>query len=254
MRRLRGLLFTKLLVFNTIIGSLWAVVLWPLPHRIAYFFAVRCWAVANLWLLRVLCGVSWELSGQENLPDRPSVVLMKHSSAFETIAQALLFPSQTWLLKRELLFLPVFGWGLAAMRCVGVDRAGGGRAIRAVVRGGKARIEEGLWVIVFPEGTRVAPGEVGTYAPGGAMIASAAGCPVVPVAHNAGDHWPRRSSMKTPGTIRVVIGEPIDPRGSGAREITLRAQQWIEKEVCRLRDDKRRYSRNSRMLTDDSGH
>ena len=116
MRRLRGLLFTKLLVFNTIIGSLWAVVLWPLPHRLAYFFAVRCWAVANLWLLRVLCGVSWEVTGLENLPDRPSVVLMKHSSAFETIAQALLFPRQTWLLKRELMFLPIFGWGLAAMR------------------------------------------------------------------------------------------------------------------------------------------
>ena len=240
MRRLRGLLFTKLLVFNTIIGSLWAVVLWPLPHRLAYFFAVRCWAVANLWLLRVLCGVSWEVTGLENLPDRPSVVLMKHSSAFETIAQALLFPRQTWLLKRELMFLPIFGWALAAMRCVGVDRARGSRAVRAVIRRGKARIEEGLWVIVFPEGTRVAPGEAGTYAPGGAMIASAAGCPVVPVAHNAGDFWPRRSAVKIPGTIRVVVGEPMDSRAGGARAITRGAQEWIETEVRRLRDNKRR--------------
>ena len=239
MRRLRGMLFTKLLVFNTIIGSLWALVLWPLPHRLAYFFAVRCWAVGNLWLLRVLCGVSWEVTGLENLPERPSVVLMKHSSAFETIAQALLFPRQTWLLKRELMFLPIFGWALAAMRCVGVDRARGSRAIRAVIRRGKARIEEGLWVIVFPEGTRVAPGEAGTYAPGGAMIASAAGCPVVPVAHNAGDFWPRRSFLKIPGTIRVVIGEPLDSRAGRARAITRSAQEWIEKETYRLRDDNR---------------
>ncbi len=240
MRRLRGLMFTKLLVFNTIIGSLWAVVLWPLPHRLAYFFAVRCWAVANLWLLRVLCGVSWEVTGLENLPDRPSVVLMKHSSAFETIAQALLFPRQTWLLKRELMFLPIFGWGLAAMRCVGVDRARGSRAIRAVIRGGKARIDEGLWVIVFPEGTRVAPGEEGSYAPGGAMIASAAGCPIVPVAHDSGDFWPRRSVVKTPGTIRVVIGKPMNPRSGSAREVTRGAQAWIEAEVRRFRENKRR--------------
>ena len=239
MRRLRGLMFTKLLVFNTIIGSLWAVVLWPLPHRLAYFYAVRCWAVANLWLLRVLCGVSWEVTGLENLPDRPSVVLMKHSSAFETIAQALLFPRQTWLLKRELMFLPIFGWGLAALRCVGVDRARGSRAIRAVIRDGKTRIEEGLWVIVFPEGTRVAPGEEGSYAPGGAMIASAASCPIVPVAHDSGDFWPRRSVVKTPGTIRVVIGKPMNPRSGSAREVTRSAQAWIEAEVRRLRENKR---------------
>lgn len=231
MRRIAGLLFTVLLVVNTIAGSLWALVLWPLPHRVAYFFAVRCWAVVNLWLLRVLCGVSWEVQGQENLPLLPSVVLMKHSSAFETIAQALLFPRQTWMLKRELLFVPVFGWALATMRCIGVDRARGGKGIRAVIRRGKARITDGLWLVVFPEGTRVAPGETGTYAPGGAMIAAAARCPIVPVAHNAGDHWPRRSASKRPGTIRVVIGEPIDPGVGGAREITRRAELWIENEL-----------------------
>ncbi len=237
MKRLAGLMFTVLLVFNTVVASLWAVVLWPAPHRIAYFFAVRCWAGANLWLLRVLCGVSWEVKGLENLPDEPSVVLMKHSSAFETIAQALLFPRQTWMLKRELLFLPIFGWALAAMRCIGVDRARGGKAIRSVIRQGKSRIEEGLWVIVFPEGTRVAPGETGAYAPGGAMIASAARCPVVPVAHNAGDHWPRRSASKNRGAIRIVIGPALDSVGNGARAITEQAREWIEAEVDNLRAD-----------------
>lgn len=237
MRRLAALLFTGLLVFNTVAGSLWALLLRPFPHRIAYFFSVRCWAVANLWLLRVLCGVSWQVQGLGNLPDRPSVVLMKHSSAFETIAQALLFPRQTWMLKRELLYLPIFGWGLAAMRCIGVDRARGGKAIRSVVRQGRNRIEEGLWVIVFPEGTRVAPGETGSYAPGGSMIASAARCPLVPVAHNAGDHWPRRSAAKTPGTIRIAIGPPLDTDSRGARELTRLAREWIETEVERLRSD-----------------
>ncbi|MDE0244068.1 MAG: lysophospholipid acyltransferase family protein [Gammaproteobacteria bacterium] len=239
MRRLSGLLFTALLVANTVAGSLWAVVLWPLPHRLRYFFAVRCWALANLWLLRVLCGVSWEASGRENLPAGPCVVLMKHSSAFDTIVQTLLFPRQTWMLKRELMFVPIFGWGLASMRAIGVDRARGPKGIRSVIRQGQARLrDEGLWVIVFPEGTRVAPGEVGHYAPGGAMIASAAACPVVPVAHNAGDHWPRRSATKQPGAIRIVIGRPLDSTGVGARKITQEAKSWIEAEVRQIRSDK----------------
>lgn len=236
MRRLSGLLFTTLLVVNTVAGSLWAIVLWPLPHRIRYFFAVRCWAVANLWLLRILCGVSWEASGRGNLPERPCVVLMKHSSAFDTIVQAVLFPPQTWLLKRELLLLPIFGWGLSGMRAIGVDRSRGAKGIRSVIRQGRARIEqEALWVIVFPEGTRVAPGEAGQYAPGGAMIATAARCPVVPVAHNAGDHWPRRSATKKPGTIRIVVGQPLDSTRASARKLTEGAKNWIETEVRTIR-------------------
>ena len=236
MNRLRGWLFSCLFVFNTIVGSVWAVALWPLPHRVGYFFAVRCWATANLWLLRVICGVDWKVEGAERLPAGPSVVLMKHSSTFETIAQALLFPRQTWILKRELLLLPVFGWALRAMRAIGVDRRRGGRAIRAVIRRGKQRIADGLWIVVFPEGTRMAPGESGNYAPGGAMIASAAGCPVVPVAHNAGDFWPRRSASKKTGTISVVIGPPLDSSRHGARRLTEDAKRWIESEVGMLRD------------------
>lgn len=240
MDRLKGWLFSGLLVFNTIAGSLWAIALWPLPHRIRYFFAVRCWAAANLWLLRVVCGVDWEVRGVHHLPAEPGVVLMKHSSAFDIIVQAVLFPRQIWLLKRELLFVPIFGWALAAVGCVGVDRARGARAIRGVVRAGKDRIGQGLWVMVFPEGTRMAPGETGNYAPGGVMIAAAARCPVVPVAHNAGDHWPRRSAVKNPGTIRIVIGPPLDAHGPGAREATRNAQAWIEEEVERIREISRK--------------
>ena len=240
MVRLRGWLFSGLLVFNTLAGSLWAVALWPLPHRFRYFFAVRCWAVANLWLLRVICGVDWDVRGAHRLPARPSVVLMKHSSAFDIIVQAVLFPRQVWLLKRELLFVPIFGWALAAVGCVGVDRARGARAVRGVVRACRDRIDRGLWVMVFPEGTRVAPGERGHYAPGGAMIAAAARCPVVPVAHDAGDHWPRRSAAKRPGTIRIAIGPPLDTRGVGARDLTRKAEAWIEAEVEKIRDFKRR--------------
>ena len=235
MKHLCGLLFTALLVVNTAAGSLWAVILRPFPHRMRYFLAVRCWAAANLWLLRVLCGVSWEVKGQENLPQRPCVVLMKHSSAFDTIVQALLFPRQTWLLKRELMLVPIFGWGLASMRAIGVNRSRGARGIRSVIRQGKQRInEEGLWVVVFPEGTRVAPGEAGNYAPGGAMIASAAGCAVVPVAHNAGEHWPRRSATKKPGAIRIVIGPPVDSNGVSARKLTEGAKRWIEAECQKM--------------------
>ncbi len=232
---LRGWLFTGFLVLNTIAGSFWALVLWPLPYRIRHFLAVRCWAEANLWLLRTICGVGWEVRGLSRLPTEPGVVLMKHSSAFDIIIQAALFPRQVWLLKRELLFVPVFGWALASLGCVGVNRARGGSAVRAVVRACKARIDQGLWVMVFPEGTRVAPGETGSYAPGGAMIASAARCPVVPVAHNAGDHWPRRSARKNPGTIRITIGPPLDARGVPARKLTRNAKAWIEAEVRNMR-------------------
>jgi len=234
MARLRGWVFSSLLVLNTIAGSLWSVMLWPLPHPIRYFFGVRCWAIANLWLLRVICGVDWEVRGLRHLPAKASVVLMKHSSAFDIIVQAVLFPRQVWLLKRELLWVPLFGWALAAIGCVGVNRARGARAVRGVVRAGKARIEQGLWVMVFPEGTRMAPGETGSYAPGGAMIASAAHCPVVPVAHNAGDYWPRRSASKKPGTISIVIGPPLDSRHHNARELTQKVKTWIESEVTKL--------------------
>ena len=238
MRWLAGQLFTALLLVNTLAGSLWAIALWPLPHRIRYFFAVHCWAAGTLWMLRVLCGVSWEARGRENLPEEPCVVLMKHSSAFDTFVQALLFPRQTWLLKRELMFVPFFGWALIRMRAIGVDRSRGARGIRSLIRKARARIvEEGLWVVVFPEGTRVAPGEIGQYAPGGAMIASAAGCPVVPVAHNAGDHWPRRSAIKKPGVIRIVIGRPLDSTGASARRLTEDAKEWIEAEVRKIRSE-----------------
>ncbi len=175
--------------------------------------------------------------GLENLPNTPSVILSKHQSAWETIAFQTIFPPQAWVLKRELLWIPFFGWGLAATRPIAIDRSQGVRALDSVVKQGIQRIEEGRWVVVFPEGTRTAPGEKGRYNPGGAMLASKAQVPVVPVAHNAGEFWPRRGFIKKPGTITVSIGPPIETKGRKAKQINAEAEAWTENEVEQLASD-----------------
>jgi 1-acyl-sn-glycerol-3-phosphate acyltransferase len=204
-----------------------------LPRRVTYAAAVA-WAKSVLFMLRWLCKLDYVVEGREHLPQRSSVVLMKHSSAWETLAQLVIFPRQTWVLKRELTWVPVFGWVLLALRPIAIDRRGGGAAVQQVLTQGQARLAAGLWVVVFPEGTRVPAGQTRRYGMSGALLAGAAGLPVVPVAHNAGDFWPRRSWLKRPGTIRVVIGPPIPTSGVEPRLVNERAQRWIEATLARL--------------------
>ncbi len=146
----------------------------------------------------------------------------------------LLFPPQVWILKRELLWIPIYGWGLATMRPIAIDRDAGVRSLKQIVRQGTERLKAGLWVVVFPEGTRIAAGEREKYHPGGGMLAERSGYPIVPVAHNAGYLWPRNSFLKWPGEITMVIGKPIEPAGKKAHAITLEVAQWIESTVARL--------------------
>ena len=165
--------------------------------------------------------------------------MVKHQSAWETIAlRALLPPRQTWVLKRELLWIPIFGWALAMARPIAIDRKSGRAAARKLIAEGTDRLERGHCVILFPEGTRVAPGHRGKYHIGGALLAAASGYPVVPIAHNAGVFWARRSIRKYPGTIQVVIGPPIPTEGLSAAQITRRVEQWIEKTVAELPDER----------------
>jgi len=205
-----------------------------LPRRVLYAAAVA-WAGSVLFALRWLCKLDYVVEGVEHLPRTSSVVLMKHSSAWETIAQLRIFPRQTWVMKRELAWIPVFGWVLLKLKPIAIDRKGGRTAVRQVLDEGRKRLAEGIWVVIFPEGTRVPAGERRRYGLSGALLAEAAGLPVVPVAHNAGDYWPRRSWLKRRGTIRVVIGPPIPTAGVDPRLVNERVERWIEATVATLR-------------------
>jgi len=205
-----------------------------MPRSVTYRAAVS-WARSVLFMLRWLCRLDYVVEGLEHLPTTTCVVLVKHSSAWETIAQLRIFPNQTWVLKRELIWIPVFGWVLRNLEPIAIDRKAGRTAVQRVLDQGRQRLAERIWVVIFPEGTRVPAGEKRRYGMSGSLLAEAAGVPVVPVAHNAGDYWPRRSWLKRSGTIRVVIGPLIATAGVDPRLVTEQAQRWIEDTVARLR-------------------
>lgn len=207
----------------------------PLPHRFRFAIA-RAWSRGMLWAGRYTCGLEWIVEGRENLPPGPSVIYIKHSSVFEAYAHIGIFPRQTWVVKKELLWAPVVGWGMAALRCIAIDRAGGGNAVKQVIRRGKERLAEGIWVSIFPEGTRMQPGETRRYGISGAALAREAGCLIVPVAHNARDFFPRNGLPERPGRIRFCIGPPIDPYAQEPRETNIIAQAWIESKMTEISD------------------
>jgi 1-acyl-sn-glycerol-3-phosphate acyltransferase len=157
--------------------------------------------------------------------------MWKHSSAWETVAQIVLFPPQAWVLKREIMWIPLVGWAVNLLRPIAIDRGAGTAAVNRVLVQGRERLASGLWVMIFPEGTRVTSGKAKKYGVSGAFLASRAGCKVVPVAHNAGKFWPRRAWFKKPGTIQVVIGPVLDAAGRDPRSINNEVQEWIETTV-----------------------
>ena len=218
----------------TVVLLVTALVLsWPLPHRFR-FSIVRTWSRGMLCVGRVSCGLDWVVEGEENLPTDPSVIYMKHSSLFETYAQIGVFPPHAWVVKEELRWAPVIGWGVSAMKSIAIDRRGGGKAVKQVVRQGKARLAEGIWVTIFPEGTRMPPGETRRYGISGAALAREAGCLIVPVAHNARDFFPRSGLPERPGRIRICIGPPVDPSTQGPKETNEIAQAWIESKMAEI--------------------
>lgn len=230
---LRSLVFFLLQLIITPIYALLALLTFPLPPLTRYRF-ISGWAYIMLWLLRVLCGIRMEVRGVENIPKEPCIVLCKHQSAWETIALQKVFPPQVWVLKRELLWIPFFGWGLALSSPIAIDRSSGKEAMKQLLRQGKERLAHGFCVVIFPEGTRIPYGQRGKYKIGGAMLAASSGAPAVPVAHNAGKLWRRKALIKHPGLITMSIGAPILPEGKKADEISRMAEDWIEAEVARL--------------------
>lgn len=227
---IRSLLFQLYFFGSVVIAATLVVLSAPFPGA-GGFAVTRAWGRSMLVAGKVLCGLDYVIEGEENLPATPSVVMIKHSSVFEAYAQTTIFPNQAWVLKRELFWIPIFGWGLAVMKPIAINRKAGRSAVMQVIQQGKARLAEGMWVTVFPEGTRVAPGETKKYGVSGAALAREAGVPIVPVAHNAGDFWPRRSVIKRPGLIRICIGPPIDPSTQSPKETNLLVQEWIESKM-----------------------
>jgi 1-acyl-sn-glycerol-3-phosphate acyltransferase len=226
---LRSVLFAVALILVTPPYALIALASAPLPRMMRYR-VISGWSRLIIWLARVILRIRWRIEGEENLPSRPAVILAKHQSAWETLAFQQIFPPQVHVLKRELLWIPFFGWGLALMSPIAINRSRGVAALRVIAKRGRERLEQGFWVVVFPEGTRVAPGESRDYQPGGAWLAAASGAPIVPVAHNAGLFWPRNAFVKRPGTVTIRIGPSIDPRDRDPLTINAMVKEWIEEQ------------------------
>src|SRR5450631_1453968 len=233
MQAIRSLLFTTyMMVSACLFGAFMSLCFWA-PYRFQFAVA-RCWARCLFWVLERLCGLKFSVVGREHIPAGNHIVMSNHTSAWETIAQFVIFPPHVWVLKRELLWIPFVGWGLKLLRPIAINRGDGHRAVNQVIEQGNARLADGLWIIIFPEGTRVVAGETRKFGVSGAMLAIAANRCVVPLAHNAGMFWRRRGFLKRPGTIRVIIGEPIAATGKNPRELNEEVRQAIEAGLARI--------------------
>jgi 1-acyl-sn-glycerol-3-phosphate acyltransferase len=227
MQLFKSLFFTAFMMVSALMfGGFMALCFWA-PYRTQFAIA-RTWARIQFWLLRKVCGLTFTVEGRERIPAGNHIVMSNHTSAWETIAQFLIFPPQVWVLKRELLWIPFIGWGLKLLRPISINRGAGHRAVNQVVEQGKERLAAGLWIIIFPEGTRVVAGEKRKYGVSGALLATETGRFVVPLSHNAADFWVRRGIIKKPGTIRVIIGEPIDATGKDPRLLNDEVRRSIE--------------------------
>lgn len=230
---LRSTLFALFQLVITPPYALVALATFPFAPLTRYR-VISAWARIMVAAAESLCGIRYRVIGAEHLPPPPFIVLSKHQSAWETLAFQVVFPPQVWVVKRELLWIPFFGWGLAMLAPIAIDRNAGPRALRQMLDQGRDRLARGFCIVIFPEGTRVAPGARREYQPGGAWLAVKTATPVVPVAHNSGEKWRRNAFLKYPGTITVSIGAPIETRGLTPEEINRKVEDWIESEMRRL--------------------
>jgi 1-acyl-sn-glycerol-3-phosphate acyltransferase len=231
---LRSAAFVLVQSVATFVYSIVALLTFPFSPLTRYRI-ISSWSRLMVWSLTRICGVRYRVLGAENIPDEPFIVLAKHESAWETLALQVVLPPQVWVVKRELLWIPFFGWGLAMLSPIAIDRRDGSRALRQTLEQGRERLASGFNIVIFPEGTRSAPGVSGTYQAGGAWLALQTGAPIVPVAHNAGDHWPRNSFLKYPGVVTISIGPAVRPADEKAPELARRIGEWIENETRRIR-------------------
>ena len=230
---LRSLAFWVVFPISIVLFATLLLFTFPFPLT-SRWALLQHWVKFILWWLHLTCRLKHEVQGLEHATEGPAIVFAKHQSTWETIALQSIFPLQVWVAKRELLWLPFFGWGLALMKCIAIKRGTGRAAIKQLIQQGKARLDEGIWIVIFPEGTRIPPGQKGQYRIGGAILAEKSGYPIIPVAHNAGEYWPRRSFIKRPGVIQVRIGAPISGDGKSAQQILEEASSWIEDRMAEI--------------------
>jgi 1-acyl-sn-glycerol-3-phosphate acyltransferase len=233
MNLVRSLLFAVLQAALTTLFSVVALFSFPFSAPVRYRL-ITGYNHIVIWLARWVLGIRYVVEGLEHLPKQPSIILAKHQSAWETVAFLFLFPPVSPVIKQELLNVPFFGWAFRMLSPIAIDRGAGREALKQIVTRGGEKLAQGFWVLVFPEGTRVAPGEKGRYGIGGGWLAAETGAPIVPVAHNAGEVWPKNAFIKRPGTVTVRIGPVIDSAGKSAAELTRAVEAWIESEMTRL--------------------
>jgi 1-acyl-sn-glycerol-3-phosphate acyltransferase len=224
---IRCALFEVLRITLTVIFATIAPLTAPLSARGRYRI-ITTWSKLVTITARLIVGIRYEVDGLENLPKTPCVIMSKHQSAWETVAFQVLLPPQVWVLKKSLLWIPFFGWGLAMMNPIAIDRRNGPRALKKILEQGKSRVRDGWYIVIFPEGTRVAPDETGDYQIGGAWLARKLNVPIVPIAHNAGKVWPKNAFLKKPGMISVVVGPPIPTTSKGPNQLIDEVKDWIE--------------------------
>ena len=225
--------------FLTVVFSMISIVVLPLNRKKRYRI-IRNWAKITLVWLKITCNLSWRIEGEENIPKNPGVVFAKHQSAWETLALQLVFSEQSQVIKRELLFVPFFGWGLASLNPISINRNDGAKALKIILKEAKIRISAGWWIVIFPEGTRTKVGAEGQYSRTAAAISRASNCPLVPVAHNAGLFWPKGGYLRYPGEIVMKVGPRVDPFNKSNDQITEEASKWIET-TCNSLPTKRKF-------------
>lgn len=228
---LRSVVFALLTLIATVIWAPLCFLFAPLPYNQRYYWTSR-WNVFVIWAAKVVCGIRYEVKGVENLPDSPAILLSKHQSAWETIFYLSYMPRPlVYVFKKEILYIPFFGWGMALLRMIPIDRNKGKDAFAHIAAHARRRLADGQWIIMFPEGTRIPVGQRGKYKGGGARLAVDTNTPVIPIAMNAGEFWPKNSFVKKPGTVTVSIGKPIAPNGASATELMQQVENWIESEM-----------------------
>lgn len=235
---LRATIFWVAHVVSLIVIVLALMLTFPFSFRIRYATG-SSWAKLNGLLLRYLCKLDYRVEGTENIPHGAAIVLCKHQSTWETMLLQKILPPQHWVAKRELLYVPFFGWGLALLETIAIDRRAGRHAMEQLVERSKIKLDQGRWIVIFPEGTRVNPGVKQRYKIGGAVLASQVDYPVLPIAHNAGEFWPKHSFIKYPGTITVRIGKPMNCKGRKPEEIMGEVETWIETQCAEISDRSR---------------
>lgn len=234
---LRSILFYLGYSLATLIwGTLSVMVGWVLPSRARFQFIIGAWTRICLWWLKVTCGIRHEIKGLEHIPEEPCVVLCRHESTWETLFLQTLLAPQATIIKRELLWIPFFGWAFALNKPIAIDRGTPRSALKRLIKVGKERLADRIWVVLFPEGTRMPTGEIGRFQVGGAALAAAAQAPVLVIAHNAGQFWPAHELAKTPGLIQVKIMPPIRTDGLASKEIVEQARLVMAEGLSSLKE------------------